>query len=57
MAHPKLPLNFSPQNTHTSTYCSSMLFSKSAPSIKKPRWLVIFVGLVATRISFAGYVI
>ena len=35
----------------------SVLSSKSAPSVKKPRQLVVFVGLVPTRIIFAGYVI
>ena len=50
-------LNSSPQNTHTSAYRSSGLSSKSAPSDKKPRQFVVFVGLVPTRITFAGYVI
>ena len=51
-----LPLNLSPQNTHTSTYRSSVS-SKLAPSVKKRRQLVVFVGLVPTQITFAGYII
>ena len=31
--------------------------SKSAPSVKKPRGIFVFVSLVLARITFAGYVI
>ena len=48
--------SFSAENAyiHLSFVCVS---SKSAPSVKKQRRLVVFIGLIPTGITFEGYII